>query len=160
MKGKILWRIFILLEGRRLLARFSIFPLWPISDNSTFARQPSPCPIWQGKARRLAPNLTPTVVQNFTTIKIGIQMQNSKTCLVFPGHQKSWTLTRGSFWKKKVGSRANWYNISAKAVWRRVSDEGKNCRTVESGACQYVCFSFMYSRKKVRREGIHRSLVG
>lgn len=94
---------FIPLEGRRLLARFWIFPLWPISDNSTFARQPSPCPIWQGKARRLALNSMPTVVQNLTNLKIGIQMQNSRACFICSGHHRGWTTTRVGFWKKQVG---------------------------------------------------------
>ena len=96
---------FIPLEYRRLLARFWIFPLWPISDNSTFARQPSPCPIWQGKARRLALNSMPTVVQNLTTIKIGIRMQNSRACLLGSGRHRGWTITRVHFWKKQVDGR-------------------------------------------------------
>lgn len=94
---------FIPFECRRLLARFWIFPLWPISDNSTFARQPSPCPIWQGKARRLALNSMPRVVQNLTTIKIGIQMQNSRACLVCCGHHRGRTITRVGFRSEQVG---------------------------------------------------------
>lgn len=93
---------FIPLEYRRLLARFWIFPLWPISDNSTFARQPSPCPIWQGKAGRLAPDSMPTVVQNLTTIKIGIRMQNSRVCFISSGRHRGWTITRVGFGKKQV----------------------------------------------------------
>lgn len=93
---------FIPLEYRRLLARFWIFPLWPISDNSTFARQPSPCPIWQGKAGRLALDSMPTVVQNLTTIKIGIRMQNSRAGFVGSGRHRGWTITRVGFWKKQV----------------------------------------------------------